>query len=406
MKITLFKNGVLLLSLLTIGLLSCSKTTNREIIKFTKEWKFILADNESFKNPGFDDSGWRILTVPHDWSIEGEFSQENPASPGGGALPGGIGWYRKSFSLPDSDKDKLVFISFDGVYQKSEVWINGDFVGMRPYGYSSFQYDVTPFLKYGSEGNIIAVKVDNSEQPNSRWYSGSGIYRNVWLIKTGKVFVENWGTFITTPEVTNENAMVLVKTSIKNQTGVYATLRFNTTIIDPSGKPVANAETKVDPWKNTSEEFIHEIKINNPLLWSLENPQLYKAITKVYFDGKLSDRYETPFGIRYFNFDPEMGFSLNGEHVKILGVCQHHDLGCLGSAINIRALERQLEILKTMGCNSIRMSHNPPAPELLDLCDKMGFIVQDETFDMWRKKKTTYDYSRYFPEWNERDLTD
>lgn len=385
---------------------SCTKQESaRETIKFTKEWKFILGNSDDFKNPQFDDSGWRVLNIPHDWSIEGEFSRENPASPGGGALPGGIGWYRKSFQVAETDKEKLIFIDFDGVYQKSEVWINGHHLGMRPYGYSSFRYELTPHLNFGGQ-NVLAVKVDNSVQPNSRWYSGSGIYRNVWLVKTGKVYVENWGTFITTPEVTSEKALVVVKTKIRNQSGVQGNMNFKTTIVSPSTKEIIHAETNIEPWQTDSGEFTHEIKIEKPALWSVENPQLYKAVTEVYFDGKLTDTYETPFGIRYFNFDAKEGFSLNGEKLKILGVCQHHDLGCLGSAINTRALERQLEILKEMGCNSIRTSHNPPAPELLDLCDKMGFIVQDETFDMWRKKKTPFDYSHSFPEWHERDLTD
>ncbi len=373
--------------------------------KLTKNWKFILADSQEFLAPGFDDSGWRSLNVPHDWSIEGEFSKDNPATPGGGALPGGIGWYRKTFLVPETDKNKLIFIDFDGVYQKSEVWINGHLLGIRPYGYSSFRYELTPFLNFGAE-NTIAVKVDNSEQPNSRWYSGSGIYRNVWLVKTGKVFVENWGTFITSPEVSSEKAKVVVKTKIQNQTGKTGVLKFKTTVFDPSGKSIVQSETKVDPWDKSNSEFTNELNIEQPVLWSIENPKLYKAVTEVYFNGEKTDSYETPFGIRYFDFDAENGFSLNGQSMKILGVCLHHDLGCLGTAVNTRALERQLEILKEMGCNSIRTSHNPPAPELLDLCDKMGFIVQDETFDMWRKKKSPFDYSRYFPDWHERDLTD
>ncbi len=377
----------------------------RETVKFNRDWKFKLGDSEDFKNPSFDDSGWRTLNLPHDWSIEGEFSEGNPATPGGGALPGGIGWYRKTFNLSESDNGKMVFIDFDGVYQKSEVWINGHYLGFRPYGYSSFEYDLTPFLNFESE-NVLAVKVDNSEQPNSRWYSGSGIYRNVWLVKTGKVFVDHWGTFVTTPEVTSENALVKIETTVKNSTGNSANLKLRTLVYDPSGRKLSQAETNTNPWGKDSETFVHEIKVENPQLWSVETPQLYKAVTQVYFNGELTDTYETTFGIRTFNFDAEKGFFLNGEHLKILGVCDHHDLGCLGSAINTRAIQRQLEILKEMGCNSIRTSHNPPAPELLDLCDKMGFIVQDETFDMWRKKKTKYDYSRYFPEWHERDLTD
>ena len=395
-----------ILFLLVISMYSCAqKQSARETIKLTKDWKFILADNEGFKNAEFDDSGWRLLNVPHDWSIEGEFSADNPASPGGGALPGGIGWYRKKFQVAETDKDKLIFIDFDGVYQKSEVWINGHYLGMRPYGYISFRYDLTPYLNFGGE-NVLAVKVDNSVQPNSRWYSGSGIFRNVWLVKTGKVHVSQWGTFITTPTVTAENAQVVIKTKIENQSGKENNLSLRIIIFNPSGKKHTQAEINVNPWKNSSEEFTNEIKIENPVLWSVENPQLYKAVTEVYFDGKLTDSYETLFGVRYFNFDEKEGFSLNGKRMKILGVCQHHDLGCLGSAINTRALERQLEILKEMGVNSIRTSHNPPTPELLDLCDKMGFIVQDETFDMWRKKKTPYDYSHTFPEWHERDLTD
>lgn len=395
-----------ILFLLVISMYSCAqKQSARETIKLTKDWKFILADNEAFKNAEFDDSGWRQLNVPHDWSIEGEFSADNPASPGGGALPGGIGWYRKKFQVAETDKDKLIFIDFDGVYQKSEVWINGHYLGMRPYGYISFRYDLTPHLNFGGE-NVMAVKVDNSVQPNSRWYSGSGIFRNVWLVKTGRVHVGQWGTFITTPAVTAENAQVVIKTRIENQSGKENNLSLKTVIFNPSGKKLTKAEINVNPWKSSSEEFTNEIKIENPVLWSVENPQLYKAVTEVYFDGKLTDSYETQFGVRYFNFDEKEGFSLNGKRMKILGVCQHHDLGCLGSAINTRALERQLEILKEMGVNSIRTSHNPPAPELLDLCDKMGFIVQDETFDMWRKKKTPHDYSHSFPEWHERDLTD
>ncbi len=406
-KLTKMKTSFLLI-ILTAFLFSCTFNRGksaREKLKFTKEWKFKTGDSENFKNPDFDDSGWRTLKLPHDWSIEGEFSKDNPASPGGGALPGGTGWYRKTFEIPEGDAEKTVFIDFDGVYQKSEVWINGQFLGMRPYGYSSFRYNLTPFLNFGGK-NVLAVKANNSEQPNSRWYSGSGIYRNVWLVKTGKVFVDHWGTFVTTPEVSSQSATIKVETTVKNGTGDSGNLKVKTLLYFDEQKLDSHAETKSEPWEKSSESFIHEIKIQNPNLWSVESPQMYKVVTEVYFNGKLTDTYETPFGIRFFNFDAKEGFSLNGEKLKILGVCQHHDLGCLGSAINIRALERQLEILKEMGCNSIRTSHNPPAPELLDLCDKMGFIVQDETFDMWRKKKTPYDYSRYFPEWHERDLTD
>lgn len=378
----------------------------RERIRFTKNWKFTLNDSEDFFVPGADDSGWRILNLPHDWSIEGEFSKEHPASPGGGALPGGIGWYRKTFQLPESDEGKLVFIDFDGVYQKGEVWINGHRLGMRPYGYSSVRYELTPYLKFGNEENVLAVKVDNSEQPNSRWYSGSGIYRNVWLVKTGKVFVDHWGTYVTTPEVSSEKASVAVETTLESRFPGASDVTLKTLVFNPDNKLVAETETTQAIRADQKMEIRQNLEVEKPDLWSIENPALYKAVSEVYSNGKLTDRYETTFGIRYFHFDPLEGFSLNGEHVKLLGVCQHHDLGCLGAAINTRALERQLEIFKEMGCNSIRTAHNPPAPELLELCDRMGFVVQNETFDMWRKRKTRYDYSRYFPEWHEQDLTD
>ena len=348
--------------------------------------------------PEFDDSGWRVLNLPHDWSIEGEFQSRKSG------ITRWRGTSRRNWLVSQNlstfrnrKKRNLYFIDFDGVYQKGEVWVNGHHLGMRPYGYSSFRYELTPYLNFGGAENVIAVKVDNSEQPNSRWYSGSGIYRNVWLVKTGKLFVDHWGTFVTTPEVSKEKATVSMETKVENRLDNPANATLKTLIFDNNGKLVAEVESAQSIDTGSEINYSQNLEINNPDLWSIENPVLYKAISEVYNDGKLTDKYETNFGIRYFEFDPNEGFSLNGEKVKLLGVCQHHDLGCLGAAINTRALERQLEILREMGCNSIRTSHNPPAPELLDLCDRMGFVVQDETFDMWRKKKTPFDYSRYFP---------
>jgi beta-galactosidase len=277
---------------------------------------------------------------------------------------------------------------------------------MRPNGYISFRYELTPYLNYGDKENVVAVKVDNSEQPNSRWYSGSGIYRNVWLVKTGKLFVDHWGTFVTTPEVTTEKATVQIKTAIKNTNITLANTMLQTSVYNPGGKLVSKTKTDWDIAGGEKYEFIQNFEIEFPELWEVDSPKLYKAVSEVFMGDRKTDEFETVFGVRFFQFDAEEGFSLNGKRIKILGVCQHHDLGALGAAINTRALERQLEILKEMGCNSIRTSHNPPAPELLQLCDRMGFIVQDETFDMWRKKKSPFDYSQYFPEWHERDLTD
>jgi len=397
-----------LLVILVFSFIGCADSIGkiRRIEDFNKNWKFNLGEVENAQNPALNDSQWRVLNLPHDWSIEGEFNKDNPATTGGGALPGGIGWYRKSFVVPESNKDKLTFIEFDGVYRNSEVWINGNYLGKRPYGYSSFRYELTPFLKYGNEKNIIAVKVDNSQQPNSRWYSGSGIYRNVRLVTTEKIFVDHWGTFVTTPNVNENSAQVSVKVKVKNASGQNQQVLIKTIILNREGNKVASTESIIETSDNSVNEIEHKLNVENPELWSIENPYLYKAVSIIESNGKEFDDYETTFGIRTFDFDIDKGFILNGKQVKINGVCNHHDLGFLGAAINTRALERQLEIMKEMGVNGIRTSHNPPAPELLDLCDRMGFIVMDEAFDMWKKKKTDFDYALDWDEWHVRDLED
>jgi beta-galactosidase len=373
---------------------------------FNSNWRFFLGQVADAEKSGFNDASWRQLNLPHDWSIEGEFSEKNPASPGGGALPGGLGWYRKTFRLAESDKAKKIFVEFDGVYRNSEVWINGHSLGKRPFGYISFSYELTPFLKFGNESNTITVKVDNSQQPNSRWYSGSGIYRNVWLTKVNPVFIPQWGTYLTTPQVLDKEADVKIQVKVKNQSTANATFTLQSTIFDKSGKLITVTKADVSVAKDTIFEFTQNLKVTNPQLWSFDSPNLYKVITEIKMNGKAVDAYETPLGIRSFSFDAKRGFLLNGKPQKILGVCNHHDLGCLGAAINTRAIERQLEILKEMGCNAIRTSHNPPAPEFLALCDQMGFFVMDEAFDMWRKRKSPFDYSSDFNTWYERDLTD
>lgn len=397
---------IFIFSMFSLFFCTTASAKVRKTELFTKDWKFNLGDVPKGYEPGFDDSQWRLLDLPHDWSIEGSFSKDNPATPGGGALPGGIGWYRKSFNIPESDKGKLTFIEFDGVYRNSEVWINGYYLGKRPYGYSSFRYDLSPFLKYGKEKNILAVKVDNSKQPNSRWYSGSGIYRNVRLVTTNNISVDHWGTFITTPLVTEKSAKISAQITILNTIKKDRPISVKTDLYDKYGKKVASSELKNIDAKDTILTLSQNFVVTNPVLWSVETPNLYKAVTTIKCDGKICDDYETTFGIRTFNFDRDKGFSLNGKQMKIKGVCNHHDLGCLGAAINVRALERQLEIMKEMGVNGIRTSHNPPAPELLDLCDKMGFIVMDEAFDMWKKKKTDFDYALDWNEWHEKDLQD
>jgi len=387
-------------------LMACSTEDPRERTSFNTGWKFSLAGNDDSPKGDFDDSGWRLLDLPHDWSIEGEFSESNPASAGGGALPGGTGWYRKTFKIDPSKKEKLIYIEFDGVYRNSEVWINGNYLGKRPYGYSSFRYELTPYLIFGDEMNVLAVKVDNSQQPNSRWYSGSGIYRNVWLVSTGKIAVDHWGTFVTTPEVNLEEALVRISVRVKNSAGSPADATLVSSLYDAGNKKVASSKSPVIKLTDTVTIVTQELKVGKPDLWSVDNPYLYRVVTEVISGGKVADRYETVTGIRSFIFDSKKGFFLNGKPLKILGVCNHHDLGCLGAAVSTRAIERQLEILKEMGCNGIRTSHNPPAPELLDLCDRMGFIVMDEAFDMWKIKKTDYDYHLDYDEWHRRDLED
>ncbi|WP_243751646.1 glycoside hydrolase family 2 TIM barrel-domain containing protein [Niastella caeni] len=369
---------------------------------FDRNWTFNLGNVSRAEDASFNDASWRKLNLPHDWSIELPFDSTSPTGTGGGALRGGLGWYRKTFTLPATDKGKNIFIDFDGVYCNSEVFINGHSLGVRPNGYISFRYDLTPYLKFGNEKNVIAVKVDNSQQPNSRWYSGSGIYRNVWLVKTNSIYVDNWGTYINTPSVSSTRATVNITTTLSG-TGGYCDV--TTAILNKEGKAVAVQTQKnlhVGALQTTRQVF----SLQTPVLWSIENPYLYKAVTKVISNGKTVDEYTTPFGIRSYQFDVDKGFFLNGKKVKIVGVCNHHDLGCLGTAINTRALERQLQIMKGMGINGIRTSHNPPAPELLDLCDKMGFIVMDEAFDMWKRSKSKYDYSNDFDEWYKKDLKD
>ncbi|MCM3871472.1 MAG: DUF4982 domain-containing protein [Pyrinomonadaceae bacterium] len=406
-RLAAFLATFFLLSLLSIQ----ANPRPGKTIKFNAGWRFHLGDVSNGQAPELDDSKWRVLNLPHDWSIEGEFDEKHPAGFGGGALPGGIGWYRKTFDIPEANKGTLVFIDFDGVYRNSEVWINGHYLGKRPYGYSSFQYKLEPYLNYGNQKNLIAVKVDNSQQPNSRWYSGSGIYRNVWLTTTNPIHVDHWGTYVTTPEVSDQSARIKFETMVRNDSQADASVTLTTILYDAGGKEVGQTESTIVVAKGAASEVPHELIVKRPRLWSVEQPYLYRAVSEVAqnghpVDGVIVDTYETHFGIRYFAFDREKGFSLNGKRVKINGVCNHHDLGALGAAVNTRALERQLEILKAMGVNAIRTSHNPPAPELLDLSDRMGFIVMDEAFDMWKKQKTKFDYHLDWDEWHKRDLED
>ena len=363
----------------------------REHQSFDRGWLFTLSDSTEMYQPSYSDGHWRRLNLPHDWAIEGDFSPSNPSGASGGALPGGIGWYRKHFSLSPDEKYDRFTITFDGVYMNSTVYINGHKLGTRPYGYSTFEYDLTPYI-YKKGDNVIAVKVDNSDQPNSRWYSGCGIYRHVWLTKTlKKAYIPQWGQYVaTTPK-----GDVRVKVDFHAE-GCRMKLSIRNTIYDAAGKVVARSQ-------GTQSQ---QLKVRKPHLWSIGKGYLYTVKSELLVNGKVVDTATTKTAFRNVRFDARKGFFLNGENMKINGVCEHHDFGCLGAALNEDALHRKLTILRDMGVNAIRSSHNPPAPELLNMCDSMGIMVMDESFDMWRRKKSNGDYARFFDEWHQRDLSD
>ncbi|WP_370174306.1 sugar-binding domain-containing protein [Leeuwenhoekiella palythoae] len=400
---------VLLTSFYLFLHVSCS-TPDAEIriIKdFNFDWKFYLGDIATAKNVDINTESWRSLNLPHDWSIEGTFNEEHPTKPEGGALPAGIGWYRKTFTVPKDWKNKSVAIEFDGVYRNSEVWINGKYLGKRPNGYISFSYDLSDYLNHGNEPNVIAVKVDNSSQPNSRWYTGSGIYRNVRLIATQKLHIAHWGTSVKTPLVTTEMAEVELAVKLQNDSEIDKVYRIVSQIFNSKNQQVARITSKERTiLAKKTDSITGTTTIENPQLWSIQEPNLYNIVTTIYENDKAVDTYQTPLGIRFFDFNAKNGFSLNGIATKILGVCLHHDNGALGAVANIHAIRRKLEILKEMGVNGIRTAHNPPSLELLKLCDEMGFIVQDEAFDVWSQKKVAEDYHKDWEEWHIKDLQD
>ncbi|MBZ5561015.1 MAG: DUF4982 domain-containing protein [Acidobacteriia bacterium] len=406
--------------LLLLMLLACVAARAGEGVRerrsFDDGWRFFKGDVKGAEQPGFAAAAWRSIMLPHDWSMEGPYSPTNAS--GTGFLPGGIGWYRKTFQLPGSASGRVVSIVFDGVYRDSDVWINGHHLGHRPYGYSSFAYELTPYLNFGAKANVLAVRVDHSEAADSRWYTGSGIYRRVWLVSTRLIHVANWGTYVFTPVVRDAEALVSVETTAVNESKNPATVRVVTSIEDPNGREVASVSAEEPIGAGQSRTFAQQAPVPSPALWSTQTPQLYTAVTRLFADRALTDDYRTPFGIRSIRFDPNQGFFLNGKPEKIKGVCLHHDLGALGAAFSEVALERRLRLLKAIGVNAIRCSHNPMAPELYDLCDRLGLLVMDEAFDEWQAGKHkwikgwnvgvpgTAGYHEVFDEWSTRDLQD
>jgi beta-galactosidase len=367
-----------------------------------------LGAHVTYTQPDFNDIAWRKLNLPHDWAIEGPFKQEYPGETGKLKWWGAV-WYRKHFTLPAVDASKRIYLDVDGAMSYASVWVNGQFAGGWPYGYSSFRVDLTPFVKPGAK-NVIAIRLDSPGE-SSRWYPGSGIYRNVWLVKTDPIHIAQWGVTVTTPEVTREKATIKVAVSVANNSAKAAQLNVRTALfrLNPDGKRAETAEavltaSGVDVAAGATGTSASTFTIGKPAIWSLTQPNRYVALSQVEHEGKVVDEAEAPFGIRTFEFTADKGFFLNGEHVPLNGVCNHHDLGALGAAFNVRAAERQLEIMQAMGVNALRTSHNPPAPELLDLCDRMGIVVMDESYDTWQGRKIRNDYHRLFPDWAEADL--
>lgn len=377
----------------------------RTTVSFDADWRFHQGTARGAEAAGFDDSGWRELNVPHDWSIEGAFKENHPTGGDGGWLPSGVAWYRKHFDLVADEKGRRVFIEFDGVMAKSDVWINGQHLGQRPYGYVSFQYEITDHVHPGGN-NVISVRTDTSAQPASRWYTGAGIYRHVRLVITDPVHIDQWGVFVTTPEVSAEQAVVRVQTRIVNQSEANSEIIVRSRIVDPVGNEVAMFESSTSVAAGAGTDATHQITLANPQLWDLDHPWLHQVVSQVFAGDKLLDEVVTHFGIRHFEFNSETGFWLNDRNFKIKGVCLHHACGALGAAVPLSAWERRLEKLRELGVNAVRTAHNPVAPEFLDLCDRMGFLVMDEVFDCWTVAKRKQDYHQFFEQWSKADLRD
>jgi len=396
-----------------VGCNACVNRIEGDPQNFNFDWKFFKGDLPGGQSLAQGDSGWRTLDLPHDWTIEGPFSKDNSSCTG--YLPGGIGWYRKEFKIPNVYKGEKVFVSFDGVYNNSEVWINGNYLGKRPNGYISFQYDLTPYVKTGRK-NLLAVKVDHTQDADSRWYTGSGIYRNVRLVITPPVHIKQWGIFAAPKDVTSESAKLDIEVSLINESAESAKVSLTNYLIF-SGDTVGRENEKLTIEAGSPAVVSQQMMLNNIALWTLEKPALYSLVTILEGDGLL-EKQTTKVGFRNIKIDPDKGFFLNGENIKLKGICMHHDAGALGSAVPREEIARRLDILKEMGCNSIRTSHNPFSPDFMDLCDEKGFLVIGEAFDEWELPKNKWlggwnvgtpgkeGYAEYFEEWAKTDLKD
>jgi beta-galactosidase len=375
----------------------------RQQLNADANWKFLLGDPAGAEATSFKDADWRSVTLPHDWSIEQAPNEKNLSGSGGGYFPAGIGWYRKTFTAPPSWKGKQVSVEFDGVASNATVYLNGRKLGIHPYEYTSFRFDLTHDLDF-SRPNVLAVRVDDSLQPSSRWYSGSGIYRHVHVVVTGPLHVAPWGVFVSTPEATNASADVVVRTELQNDSASADSAVVRTTLLSAAGQPVAKEESPLQVGAGAHEEATQKIALRNPELWSPATPTLYRAVTEVIEGGKVVDRVKTSFGVRTLSWSVEKGLLLNGQSIKLVGGSVHHGNGPLGAAAFDRAEERRVELLKAAGFNAVRTAHNPPSPAFLDACDRLGLLVLDEPFDVWTKSKVKYDYARFFNDWWQRDI--
>lgn len=422
----------ILCTLLSVNLWAQPETLSREVTNFDRDWKFFRGDPPQAWQKDFDDSQWRNLDLSHDWSIEGNFSPAHPTGDGGGYLPGGTGWYRKYFKVPAYQDQRKFYIRFDGVYRDCEIWLNGRYLMTHPYGYSSFHYDLSQYLIFGDTvENVLAVRVDNSRQPNSRWYSGSGIYRSVWLISTHSLHIDHDGIRITTPVVSDSLAEIHIDTDLRvdffpetdreawlkreENSGISKNIRLVSDIYGPGNRLVQSKTIEKEMHDFSRERFEQNLVLQEPELWSVDTPALYTLHTQVYDQERMLDDLTTSFGIRKLHFDPDSGFFLNDSSILLKGVCLHQDAASLGTAVPVDAWERRLKLLKAMGCNALRPSHHPFAPEFYDLCDQMGFLVLNEAFDVWDQGwvpglsespygKTRYGYHNYFRQWWRQDL--
>lgn len=414
----MFKNIKVLSILLLLFTANDIKVLAQEDLQstqlFDSNWKFFLGDPKGAEKPSYNDKSWRDIDLPHDWSIEklpgqilgkvvGPFSKESPGTTATGYVIGGTAWYRKTFTLNSKEKYNHSFINFDGVYMDCDVWINGILAVTHPYGYTAFTFDITGFLKPSGQPNVIAVKVRN-EGNNSRWYSGSGIYRHVWLIQKRAVNVVHDGVYITTRDLSSDKAVMKISTRVGNETSKASSLKLIFKIIDPDGIVSQTDESPVATIAGSKQEIVRDITITNPKLWSVEEPNLYSAEIQVVADGVVADIVKKTFGIRTIHFNARTGFTLNDKKVLLKGGCMHHDNGFLGSSTINRAEERRVELMKIYGFNAIRTSHNPPSEQFLDACDRNGILVIDEAFDMWEKPKNPQDYHLYFKDWWQKDI--